>query len=146
MERIEVAPTTSIGKHLSPVRIKIWRAQSPMSDNRLRLYRSERYASQNLTDQGDTATWSALPELPVRTRGNICGSDHPALFPLPSPAGNPRVAPVNLARRCSFWLFLPFFRCSSPVLLNSCFPNPCFSCFFPLYSPNILSSVSNLSS
>jgi hypothetical protein len=104
MERIDIALTTSIGKHLSPVRIEIWRPQNPMSHNRLQLYRHERYASQNLTDQGHPTTWFALPELPGRTRGNICGLDHPVLFPLPSPARDPRVAPVNLARLCSFWL------------------------------------------
>jgi hypothetical protein len=144
MERIDGAPATSIGKHLSPVRIERCCPQNPMSDHRRRLYRPGRYASQNFTDHGHTTTSSALRELPVRTRGNICRPDHRALFPLPSPADDPRVASVNLARLCSFWLSCRFFQCSPTNLLNSCFPNSYFSCFFHLYSPNILSSVSNL--
>jgi hypothetical protein len=100
MALIDELPTKSIGEHLSPVKIEIWRAKRRTSDHRLD--RSERDPSQNFMDQGDPTTCFALPELPVGTKGNICGSDHPALFPLPSPLVDPRVARVTLPGLCLF--------------------------------------------
>ena len=76
-------PLPSIRKHLFPTSPKISHPKTSTISDRLRKSRSQRYASQKLTDHGHTTNGSALAGVPSSTRRNIYGPDHPVLFLLP---------------------------------------------------------------